>query len=66
MTSVVVLTSGFQFHAEVSIEKFWSWLVREKIHVVASHDGKKTYVDYSREKMSRREDQMRRPGILFF
>ncbi len=52
MTSVVVLTSGFQFHAEVSIEKFWSWLVKEKIHVVASHDGNKTYVEYERPKMS--------------
>ncbi len=52
MTSVVVLTSGFQFHAEVSIEKFWSWLVKEKIHVVASHDGNKTYVEYGRPKMS--------------
>lgn len=52
MTSIVVLTRNFQFHTEVGIEKFWSWLVKEKIHVVVSHDGEQTYVDYDRQKMS--------------
>ncbi len=52
MTSIVVLTLGGQFHAEVGIEKFWSWVAKEKIHVLASHDGEKTYVNYSWEKMS--------------
>ena len=51
MNSIVVLTANFQFHAEVSIEKFWSWVAKEKIHVVASHDGDQTYVDYSRERL---------------
>jgi len=51
-TSIVVLTQNFQFHAEVSIEKFWSWLVGDKIHVVASHDGEQTYINYSRERMT--------------
>lgn len=52
MTSIVVLTANFQFHAEVDIKKFWGWLVKEKIHVVACHDGEKTYVSYTREKLS--------------
>jgi len=52
VTSIVVLTANFQYHAEVSIEKFWHWLVKEKIHVVASNDGEQTYVNYNREKMS--------------
>lgn len=52
MTSIVVLNRNFQFHTEVRIEKFWKWLVKEKIHVVVSHDGKQPYIDYSHEKMS--------------
>lgn len=68
MTSVVVLTQGFQFHAEVSIEKFWSWLVKEKIHVIASHDGKRTYVNYSRKPMSVEQAvsmfKVRRPMVV--
>ena len=39
MASVVVLTRDFQFWTEVSMEKFWIWLVKEKIEVVACHDG---------------------------
>ena len=52
MTSIVVLTANFQYHTEVNIEKFWSWIAKEKIHVVASNDGEQTYVSYSRENMS--------------
>ncbi len=68
MTSIVVLTQTFQFHAEVSIEKFWSWLVREKIHVVASHDGNKTYVEYGRQNISVNQAistfKVRRPMVV--
>jgi len=46
MASIVVLTRDFQFLTEVGIEKFWRWLVKEKIHVVVSHDGNQPYVDY--------------------
>jgi 5-methylcytosine-specific restriction endonuclease McrA len=52
MTSIVVLTNGGQFHAEVDIKKFWSWIAKDKIHVLASHDGEKTYVNYDRKKIS--------------
>jgi len=52
MTSIVVLNRNFQYHAEVSIEKFWKWLVKGKIHVVVSHDGNQPYVNYSRENMT--------------
>lgn len=51
MTSIVVLTRDFQFHTEVGIEKFWTWLVKEKIHVVVSHDGNQPYVDYGHQTM---------------
>jgi hypothetical protein len=40
MTSVVVLTRDFQFWSEVSMDKFWKWLVKEKIEVIAYDDGK--------------------------
>lgn len=39
MASVVVLTRDFQFWTEVSMDKFWKWLVKEKIEVIACHDG---------------------------
>ena len=39
MTSVVVLTRDFQFWTEINMDKFWKWLVKEKIEVLACHDG---------------------------
>lgn len=49
MTSIVVLNRNFQFHTEVQINKFWKWLVKGKIHVVVSHDGEQSYVDYANQ-----------------
>jgi len=51
MASIVVLTRDFQYLTEVGIEKFWRWLVKEKIHVVVSHDGNQPYVDYGYQTM---------------
>lgn len=46
MASVVVLTRDFQFWTEVSMDKFWKWLVKEKIEVIACDDGEHaTYFD---------------------
>lgn len=42
MASVVVLTRDFQFWTEVSMDKFWKWLVKDKIEVVACGDSDDT------------------------
>lgn len=39
MTSVVVLTRDFQFWTEIDMDKFWKWLVKDKIEVLACQDG---------------------------
>lgn len=68
MTSIVVLTKIGTFHAEVGIEKFWSWVAKEKVKVLASHDGEQTYIDYSWETMPVKQAistfKVRRPLVV--
>ena len=45
MTSVVVLTRDFQYWREIDMRKFWTWLVKEKIKVIACSDGQNICFD---------------------